>query len=100
MKGCTEAAMKALVNYIYTGEMDLEDLSLPTLLRVMNFSRQILIEEDLFNGIETFLKIRLDKDSFGSFCERMHQWIEWILKTHLKSSWNVPCWWKVFVSTT
>ena len=44
MKGCTEAAMKALKkNYIYTGEMDFQELSLPTLLRVMNFSRQILI---------------------------------------------------------
>ena len=90
MKGCTEAAMKALVNYIYTGEMDLEELSLPTLLIVMNFSRQILIEHDLYNGIETFLKIRLDKDSFGSFCERMHQWIEWILKTHFEEFLECP----------
>ena len=60
MKGCTEAAMKALKNYIYTGEMDLKELSLPTLLRVMNFSRQILIEDDLYNSIEAYVKDTLN----------------------------------------
>ena len=60
MKGCTEAAMKALKNYIYTGEMDLMEFSLPTLLRIMNFSRQILIEDDLYNSIEAYVKDTLN----------------------------------------
>ena len=55
MKGCTEAAMRAIVDYIYTGDMDLRNYTLATLLRIMNFSREILIEDDLFNRIEAFL---------------------------------------------
>ena len=56
MKGCTEAAMRAIVDYIYTGDMDLSNYDLATLLRIMNFSQEILIEDDLFNRIEAFLR--------------------------------------------
>ena len=56
MKGCTEAAMKAIVDYIYTGDTDLSNYDLATLLRIMNFSQEILIEDDLFNRIEAFLR--------------------------------------------
>ena len=56
IKGCTKAAMMAIVDYIYTGDMDLRNHSLATLLRIMNFSREILIEDVLFNRIEAFLK--------------------------------------------
>ena len=45
MKGCTEAAMRAIVDYIYTGDMDLSNYDLATLLRIMNFSQEILIED-------------------------------------------------------
>ena len=45
MKGCTEAAMKAIVDYIYTGDTDLSNYDLATLLRIMNFSQEILIED-------------------------------------------------------
>ena len=56
MKGCTKAAMRAIVDYIYTGDMDLSNYDLATLLRIMNFSQEILIEDDLFNRIEAFLR--------------------------------------------
>ena len=36
--------------------MDFRQLHLYTLLYVMNVSREILIEEELFNGIETYIK--------------------------------------------
>ena len=49
MKGCTVAAMRAIVDYVYTGDMDLRDYTLATLLRIMNYSREILIEDDIFN---------------------------------------------------
>ena len=36
MKGCTEAAMRrAIVDYIYTGDMDWRDYDLATLLRII-----------------------------------------------------------------
>ena len=56
IKGCTEAAMRAIVDYVYTGDMDLRDYTLATLLRIMNYSREILIEDDLFNRIKEFLR--------------------------------------------
>ena len=31
MKGCTEAAMRAIVDYVYTGDMDLRKYGLATL---------------------------------------------------------------------
>ena len=40
----------------YTGDMDLRDFNLATLFRIMNYSREILIEDDLFNRIEEFLR--------------------------------------------
>ena len=36
--------------------MDLRDFNLATLFRIMNYSREILIEDDLFNRIEEFLR--------------------------------------------
>ena len=48
--------MRAIVDYVYTGDMDLRDYTLATLLRIMNYSREILIEDDLFNRIEEFLR--------------------------------------------
>ena len=56
MAGCSKAAMEAVKAYLYTGEMDFRQLRLDTLLYVMNVSREILIEEELFNGIETYIK--------------------------------------------
>ena len=56
MAGCSKAAMEAVKAYLYTGEMDFRKLRLDTLLYVMNVSREILIEEELFIGIETFIK--------------------------------------------
>ena len=69
MKGCTEAAMRAIVDYIYTGDMDLRNHSLATLLRIMNFSREILIEDYLFNRIEAFLRDLLTVNSSESIAK-------------------------------
>ena len=74
MKGCTKAAMRAIVDYIYTGDMDLRNYSLATLLRIMNFSREILIEDDLFNRIEAFLRDLLtvnSSESIANFLKRI-----------------------------
>ena len=74
MKGCTKAAMRAIVDYIYTGDMDLRNHSLATLLRIMNFSREILIEDDLFNRIEAFLRDLLtvnSSESIANFLKRI-----------------------------
>jgi len=73
MKGCTEAAMRAIVDYIYTGDMDLRNHSLATLLRIMNFSREILIEDDLFNRIEAFLTDILTVKSSESVYEFLNR---------------------------
>ena len=74
MKGCTKAAMRAIVDYVYTGDMDLRNHSLATLLRIMNFSREILIEDDLFNRIEAFLRDLLtvnSSESIANFLKRI-----------------------------
>ena len=49
MESCTKAAMEAVKAYLYTGEMDLKQLPLDTLLLILNVSREILIEVELFN---------------------------------------------------
>ena len=56
MEGCTKAAMEAVKTYLYTGEMDFIQLPLDTLLLIMNVSREILIEVELFNRIESYIK--------------------------------------------
>ena len=56
MEGCSKAAMEAVKTYLYKGEMDFEKLEISTLLHVMNVSREILIEEELFNCIEAYIK--------------------------------------------
>ena len=56
MEGCTKAAMEAVKSYLYTGEMDFIQLPLDTLLLIMNVSREILIEVELFNSIEYYIK--------------------------------------------
>ena len=56
MAGCSKAAMEAVKAYLYTGEMDFDQLELDTLMYVMNVCREILLEEDLFNGIESYIK--------------------------------------------
>ena len=56
MEGCTKAAMEAVKAYLYTGEMDFIQLPLDTLLLIMNVSREILIEVELFNSIEYYIK--------------------------------------------
>ena len=56
MVGCTKAAMEAVKTYLYTGEMDFKQLELSTLLYIMNVSREIFIEEELFNSIESYIK--------------------------------------------
>ena len=56
MEGCTKAAMEAVKAYLYTGEMDFIQLPLDTLLLIMNVSREILIEVELFNSIESYIK--------------------------------------------
>ena len=74
MKGCTKAAMRAIVDYVYTGDMDLRNHSLATLLRIMNFSREILIEDDLFNRTEAFLRDLLtvnSSESIANFLKRI-----------------------------
>ena len=57
MKGCSKAAMEAVKTYLYTGEMDFKQLELSTLLYIMNVSREIFIEEELFNSIESYIKV-------------------------------------------
>ena len=57
MAGCSKAAMEAVKTYLYTGEMNFEELSTSTLLYIMNVSREILIEVELFNCIESYLKL-------------------------------------------
>ena len=57
MKGCSKAAMEAVKAYLYTGEMDFKQLELSTLLYIMNVSREIFIEEELFNSIESYIKV-------------------------------------------
>ena len=59
MAGCSMAAMEAVKTYLYKGEMDFEQLAISTLLYIMNVSREILIEEELFNCIESYIKIAL-----------------------------------------
>jgi len=56
MKGCSKAAMEAVKTYLYTGKMNFDELGMHTLLYIMNVSREILIEEELFNCIETYIK--------------------------------------------
>ena len=56
MESCTKAAMEAVKAYLYTGEMDLKQLPLDTLLLILNVSREILIEVELFNSIESYIK--------------------------------------------
>ena len=63
MKGCTEAAMKAIVDYIYTGDTDLSNYDLATLLRIMNISlRRFLLK--MTYSTES-------KHSSGTFCQGM-----------------------------
>ena len=57
MKGCSKAAMEAVKTYLYTGKMNFEELDTSTLLYIMNVSREILIEVELFNCIESYLKL-------------------------------------------
>ena len=57
MEGCSKDAMEAVKIYLYTGEMDFEQLCLSTLLHILNVSREILIEEELFNCIESYIKV-------------------------------------------
>ena len=71
MKGCTVAAMRAIVDYVYTGDMDLRKYGLATLLRIMNFSREILIEDDLFNRTEAFLRDLLTFNSSETFASSL-----------------------------
>ena len=59
MAGCSKAAMEAVKTYLYKGEMDFEQLDISTLLYIMNVSREILIEEELFNCIESYIKFVL-----------------------------------------
>ena len=54
MKGCSKAAMETVKTYLYTGKMNFEELCTSTLLYIMNVSREILIEEALFNCIESY----------------------------------------------
>ena len=56
MEGCSKAAMEAIKTYLYTGEMNFKQLELSTLLYIMNVSREIFIEEELFNSIESYIK--------------------------------------------
>ena len=56
MAGCSKAAMEAIKAYLYTGEMDFNQLELGTLMYVMNVCREILLEEDLFTSIESYIK--------------------------------------------
>ena len=56
MAGCSKAAMEAIKAYLDTGEMDFNQLELGTLMYVMNVCREILLEEDLFTNIESYIK--------------------------------------------
>merc|ERR1719291_415969 len=55
MAGCSKAAMEAIKAYLDTGEMDFNQPELSTLLYIMNVSREIFIEEELFSSIESYI---------------------------------------------
>ena len=67
MKGCSKAAMEAIKTYLYTGEMDFKQLELSTLLYIMNVSREIFIEEELFSSIGSYIKVAFSPDRYNPF---------------------------------
>jgi len=69
-KSCNSEIFKQILDYLWSGNIDLKTLSLPVLLNLMETSR-LLCLDTLYTGIENFIILKIDGSNFNH-----DEWLE------------------------